>query len=318
MKYIESIREGEKVADIYFCKSKISALTKNGKPYESLTLQDKTGTVDAKIWDPNSLGIDDFDSMDYIDIVADVVMFGGGLQLNIKRVRRAGEGEYDPREYLPVSEKNIDEMYDELKKYIDSVKNTYMNKLLNTMLVEDSELIKKYKASSAAKTVHHGFIGGLLEHTLSVVKISDFVCGLYPVINRDLLLTSAMLHDIGKTVELSSFPINDYTDDGNLLGHIVLGSEMVGKVIDKIDGFPRQLAGEIKHCILSHHGELEYGSPKKPGLIEAVALSYIDNLDAKLETMKELLASAVPPVEGSHWIGYNRFLESNIRRTTVD
>ncbi len=235
MKYIESIREGEKVADIYFCKSKISALTKNGKPYESLTLQDKTGTVDAKIWDPNSLGIDDFDSMDYIDIVADVVMFGGGLQLNIKRVRRAGEGEYDPREYLPVSEKNIDEMYDELKKYIDSVKNTYMNKLLNTMLVEDSELIKKYKASSAAKTVHHGFIGGLLEHTLSVVKISDFVCGLYPVINRDLLLTSAMLHDIGKTVELSSFPINDYTDDGNLLGHIVLGSEMVGKVIDKID-----------------------------------------------------------------------------------
>lgn len=130
MKYIEMFREGEKVSDIYFCKSKTSAITKNGKPYESLLLQDKTGTIDAKIWDPNSLGIEEFDALDYVDIVGDVINFNGTLQLNVKRLRRVSEGEYDPAEYLPVSEKNIEDMYQELLQYVASVQNTYLKQLL--------------------------------------------------------------------------------------------------------------------------------------------------------------------------------------------
>lgn len=315
MKYIETFREGEKIGDIYLCKSKSSAVTKNGKPYDSMILQDKTGTVDAKIWDPNSLGIDDFDALDYVDVVADVVVFNGITQLNVKRVRRVNEGEFDPKEYLPVSEKDIDEMYGELLGYISQIENKYLNKLLNMFFTEDKDFIKTFKNHSAAKSVHHGFVGGLLEHTLSVVKFCEFYTTMYPIINKDLLITAAMLHDIGKVYEISPFPVNDYTDDGNLLGHIVIGSEKVSFKSMNIEGFPERLLSQLKHCILAHHGELEYGSPKKPALIEAVALNFADNTDAKLETMKEIFGSALP-VEGTQWIGYNRLFESNIRKTT--
>lgn len=314
MKYIETFREGEKVAGVYLCKSKSSAVTKNGKPYESALLQDKTGTVDAKIWDPNSLGIEDFDALDYVDIVADVIVFNGVTQLNVKRIRKVGEGEYEPKDYLPVSEKDIEEMFGELKRYIASVKDKYLNALLNKCFVEDKAFAEKFKVHSAAKSVHHGFIGGLLEHTLSVVKFCDFYTTMYPMLNRDLLITAAMLHDIGKVEEIEAFPINDYTDDGNLLGHIIMGSEKAGRMADSIEGFPRQLRSQLQHCILTHHGKLEYGSPKVPALMEAVALSYADDTDAKLETMKELF-SGVSAQENSKWIGYNRRMETNLRRT---
>lgn len=316
MKYIETLREGEKVADIYFCKSKSSAVTKNGKPYDSVLLQDKTGTIDAKIWDPNSLGINDFDAMDYVDVVGDVISFNGVLQLNVKRVRKVQEGEYDPKEYLPVSEKNVDEMYAELLGYVKSVKNPYLHELLEMFFVKDEDFIKKFKFHSAAKSVHHSFIGGLLEHTLSVTKLCDFYAERYEVIQRDLLLTAAMFHDIGKVKEIAPFPINDYTDDGNLLGHIVMGSEWIGEAAKKIPGFPDRLLVQLKHCILAHHGELEYGSPKKPAMVEAIALNLADNTDAKLETMKEIFAGA-QSADGGDWLGYNRLFESNIRRTVL-
>ena len=316
MKYIETLREGEKVADIYFCKSKTSAVTKNGKPYDSVLLQDKTGTIDAKIWDPNSLGIDDFDAMDYVDVVGDVISFNGVLQLNVKRVRKVQEGEYDPKEYLPVSDKNVDEMYEELLGFIKSVKNPYLHELLEMFFVKDEEFIRKFKFHSAAKSVHHSFIGGLLEHTLSVTKLCDFYAGRYEVIQRDLLLTAAMFHDIGKVKEIAPFPINDYTDDGNLLGHIVMGSEWISEAAKQIPEFPDRVLAQLKHCILAHHGELEYGSPKKPALVEAVALNLADNTDAKLETMREIFAG-IQSVDGSEWIGYNRLFESNIRRTVL-
>lgn len=315
MKYIESFREGEKVADIYLCKSKSSAVTKNGKAYDSVILQDKTGTVDAKIWDPNSLGIDDFDALDFVDVVGDITVFNGVTQVSIKRARKCSEGEYDPKEFLPVSDKNIDEMFAELTGLIDSINNPHLSSLLKKFFVEDKEFVTKFKNHSAAKSVHHGFIGGLLEHTLSVTKLCDNYTILYPLINRDLLLTAAMFHDIGKTRELSGFPTNDYTDDGQLLGHIVIGYQMLSEAISTMPDFPAKLASELKHCILAHHGELEYGSPKKPAIIEAVALNFADNTDAKMETMKEILQSS-QPAEGSEWLGYNRFMESNIRKTS--
>ena len=287
-------------------------LTKAGKEYGSLILQDKTGTVDAKIWDLSSPGVGSFDALDYVFVDADVTMFQGSHQLNVKRIRRAEDVEYIPEDYLPVSSKSIDGMYGELEGYIRSLKNKYLRDLASSFFVDDQKFIKEFKSHSAAKSVHHGFVGGLLEHTLSVVQLCDFFAGHYPALNRDLLLTAAMFHDIGKTKELSSFPENDYTDAGQLLGHIVIGSQMVMSRIEKMPGFPQKLAAELIHCILAHHGELEYGSPKKPALLEALALNFADNTDAKMETMLEALKNGG---DNKGWLGFNRFLDSNIRKT---
>ena len=251
--------------------------------------------------------------MDYVHVEADVTLFQNSFQLNVRRIRRAQEGEYVEADYLPVSKKDIKKMYEELLGYIRSVKNPYLQKLLCGYFVENAAFAKAFQFHSAAKTVHHGFVGGLLEHTLSVTRLCDYYAGYYPMINRDLLLTAAIFHDIGKTRELSRFPENDYTDDGQLLGHIIIGTEMVGESIRSIPGFPEKLATELKHCILAHHGELEYGSPKKPALLEALALNFADNTDAKMETMIEALRSGG---DNKGWLGYNRLLESNIRKTT--
>lgn len=314
MKYIETLREGERINEIYLCKAKMSALTKAGKPYDNVILQDKTGTIDAKIWDPNNAGIAEFDAMDYIEVYGEVTSFNGALQVNVKRVRLCQEGEYDQAEYLPISKKNIDEMFSQLVGIINSLENTYLKQLLTNMFVKDETFAKAFKKSSAAKSVHHGFIGGLLEHTLSVTKLCDYYCSTYPILKRDLLLTAAICHDIGKVYELSPFPENDYTDDGQFLGHIVMGAEMVGDRAREIEGFPKMLLMELKHCILAHHGELEFGSPKKPAIVEAVALNYADDTDAKMQTFTELLDAT----EEKGWLGFNRLFESNLRRTSLD
>lgn len=312
MRFLNELHEGDRISGIYLCKQKQSAVTKNGKPYDSIILQDKTGVMDGKIWDPNSLGIDDFDSLDYIDVMGDVTSFAGAMQLNIKRVRKAAEDEYNPADYLPVSENSTDDMYGQILAMVNSIKNPFLSALLKKLFVEDKEFLKLFEGHSAAKTVHHGFVGGLMEHTLSVARLCDFMAGAYPVLNRDLLITSALLHDVGKTRELSSFPLNDYTDEGQLLGHIVIGAQMIHDLAKEIEDFPVILEQELVHCILAHHGELEYGSPKKPALAEAVALNLADNTDARMETLTEIFAADKGKKD---WIGYNRLFESNLRRT---
>lgn len=313
MKYIESLHEGERISGIYLCKYKQSAVTKNGKTYENVIFQDKTGVADAKIWEPNSQGIGDFAVMDYVDIVAEVTSFQGSIQLNVKRARKVQEGEYDPADYLPVSEKDISHMYQELLGFVQKIREPHLRSLAEAFFVRDPEFAQDFQFHSAAKSVHHSFVGGLLEHTLSVVRLCEFYVRSYPLLNEDLLYTAALCHDIGKVRELSAFPANDYTDAGQLLGHISIGYEMVHEQIQKIPGFPLKLAHELKHCILAHHGELEYGSPKKPALMEAVALNMADNTDAKLETMTEILKAAG---DNKEWLGYNRLFESNIRRSS--
>ncbi len=313
MKYIKEYKEGDKIFDIYLCKHRQSAVTKNGKSYDNLILQDKTGTIDAKVWDPNSAGIAEFDALDYIEVYGDVTSFQGALQANIKRIRKCREGEFDPANYLPVSKFPIEDMYEELLIYIEEIENPYLQKLLKSFFVEDQEFISRFKQSSAAKTVHHGFVGGLLQHTLSVTRLCDYYCGAYPLLKKDLLISAAICHDIGKVREISLFPQNDYTEEGQFLGHIVIGSEMIAEKISKIEGFPVLLARELKHCILAHHGEYEFGSPKKPAIMEAVALSYADNTDAKLETFTELLENTTE----SGWLGFNRLFDSNLRETKL-
>lgn len=314
MKYLKDYHDGDRVYDVYLCKHRQAAVTKNGKTYLNVILQDKSGTLDAKVWDPNSAGIEEFEPMDYIEVGGDVSSFQGALQISIKRVRVVREGEYDPADYLPVSKKNIEGMYQELLAMIQRTKNPFLKELLEAFFVKDTDFIRKFKNSSAAKSVHHGFVGGLLEHTLSVAQMCEFYCKQYPMLKRDLLITAALLHDMGKIREISPFPLNDYTDDGNLLGHIVMGVEMVGEKVRDIPGFPPVLAGEIKHCILAHHGEYEYGSPKKPAIMEAVALNFADNTDAKMETFTELLENT----DQTDWLGFNRLFDSNVRMTRME
>ena len=313
MKYIEAFREGDKISEVYLCKYRQSATAKNGKAYENVVLQDKTGTIDAKIWDPNSSGIGEFEALDYVFITGDVTNFQGTLQMSIKRARKADESEYIPADYLPVSDRDLDEMYKELMKRMKQVENQYLQKLITMYFIENEAFIDAFKHHSAAKTVHHSFVGGLLEHTLGVVKLCDYYTKQYPYLKKDLLLTAALFHDVGKLKEISNFPENDYTDDGQLLGHIVMGCELVGFGCRHIKNFPKRLMSELQHCILAHHGELEYGSPKKPALAEALALNLADNTDAKLETMKEIFKGAG---DSKDWLGYNRLFESNLRRSS--
>lgn len=173
---------------------------------------------------------------------------------------------------------------------------------------------RRFKFHSAAKSVHHGFVGGLLEHTLGVTKNCAYFAEAYSILNADLLIAAAIFHDIGKMEELSVFPENDYTDEGQLLGHIMIGAMKVKERIASIPNFPRKLENELIHCILAHHGELEFGSPKKPALAEAVALAFADNLDAKMETMREAFSNV--PEGNTDWLGFNRLFESNIRMTS--
>ena len=314
MKYIKDFKEGDRIFDIYLCKHKQAAVTKNGKPYESMILQDKTGTIDAKVWEPNNPGIGDYDALNYIEVYGDVTNFQGSLQMSVKRIRTCQEGEYKASDYLPVSARDIDAMYGELLDLIKGIENSYLKRLLESFFVDDENFSRIFKASSAAKAIHHGFVGGLLEHTPNVAKLCDYYCSVYPVLKRDLLLTAAICHDIGKTREISSFPENDYTDEGQLLGHIVIGSQMLAEHAARIEGFPGGLLVQVQHCILAHHGKYEFGSPKIPALIEALALNYADDTDAKLETFKEILENNK---DNTGWLGYNRLFESNLRATRL-
>lgn len=312
MTYIEEYKEGNKFFGIYLCKSKQILKTKAGKTYYSLLLQDKSGIIDGKVWELTN-GIAEFDAMDFIMVDGMVTSFQGSHQVNINRIRQAQEGEYDPKEYIPTSKYDIDEMYEQLKGYIATVREPHLYRLCEMVFIENKELVKCFKEHSAAKSVHHGFIGGLLQHTLAVTRLCDFFAANYEILDHDLLITAAIFHDIGKLYEISDFPNNEYTDDGQLLGHIFLGAEWIGKWVQEIPGFPPVLASELRHCILAHHGELEYGSPKKPALAEAMALNFADNADAKLQTTTELYEKSDPTLA---WLGFNRLLDSNIRQSS--
>ena len=313
MRYIQDLRESDFIKnEIYLCKSKQILTGKSGKNYASLILQDKTGTIDGKIWDFSG-EIEQYDSMDFVHIDARVTSFQDALQLNISRIYKAREGEYYSEDYFPVTTKDVETMYKEIKGYIGGMKEPNLKTLAEDFFVNNAAFVKSFKSHSAAKSVHHSFVGGLMEHTLSVVKLCDYYTTSYPILNKDLLITAALFHDIGKMNELSSFPENDYTDDGQLLGHIFIGANIVSNHISTMPKFPQKLTNELIHCILSHHGELEYGSPKKPATAEAMALHFADNTDAKMQTLTEMLISGDQKAE---WLGYQRLFESNIMRST--
>lgn len=316
MVFVEDLTEGKKIQNNIFLLRKVTnGTTKNGKPFQTLLLQDRTGSIEGKVWTPNDPAFEDVEEKDYVEVSGEVTSFNGTLQIRLERVSKAQEGTYKAADYLPSTDKDVEDMYKEVIRLVDSVKTDYLKELLDKFF-RDPDFKKRFCFHSAAKSVHHGFVGGLLEHTLSVAQICNFYAKHYPMMDRDLLITAALCHDIGKLEEIAPFPQNDYTDEGQLLGHIVIGAGMIRDKIREIPHFPHKKEEELLHCILSHHGELEFGSPKKPALIEAMALSQADNLDAKIETMKEALKNAAPG--NTEWQGYNRFLETNIRRTSEE
>ncbi|MCL2286831.1 MAG: HD domain-containing protein [Firmicutes bacterium] len=311
MKFIAELKDNDHVLGHYLCKFKQSLKTRAGKTYYSLKLQDKTGVIDAKVWELTK-DIQDFNEGDMIKIDATALLYQGEMQIKIHKLRRSLEGEYVISDYIPTTERNVDEMYGKLVKLVNSVENLYIKTLLENILIKNEDRAAALKTHSAAKAMHHSYMGGLLEHILSVAEICEFMCSRYKYINRDLLLAGALLHDIGKIYELSPMPINEYTDDGQMLGHIIIGVEMAAVETMKIEGFPHQLASLIKHLIISHHGEFEFGSPKLPCTAEAILLHYADNMDAKLKTFEEFIDKDA--TQGP-WVGYQKALARHIRKS---
>jgi len=311
MRYIEDLKEDEHLVEHYYCKQKQSLKTKAGKTFYSLKLQDKTGIIDAKIWELGN-DIKNFEEGDFIKIDAFVSSYQNELQLKISKLRKSTDGEYDPLNYVPSTDKDVDSAYSEILDYIKSMKNTHIRELTENILIKNKRIADAIKTHSAAKTMHHSYMGGLIEHTLSVAQICDFLAPRYKFVNRDMLVSIAILHDLGKIYELSSFPENDYTDEGELIGHIIVGTELIEQAASDIEGFPDELKMLMKHCILAHHGEYEYGSPKLPKTIEAYILHLADNMDAKIKMFEEALEK---DSSKGNWLGWQRILERNIRKS---
>jgi 3'-5' exoribonuclease len=314
MRYLEDIRENEQVIEHYLCRSKQTLKTRGGKTYLSLRLSDKTGTMDAKVWEMNN-DIQSFDEGDMVKIDAQVATFQNELQLKVSKLRKSREGEYIPMNYVACTEKDIPTLYAQVCDFVKSVQHPKLRRLLEILLVEDESRAAAFQARSAAKQMHHAYMGGLLEHTLHVAQLCEFLVARYKHVNRDLLITTALLHDIGKIHELSEMPMNDYTDDGQLLGHITIGVQLIHDAVRGIEGFPPELATLVKHSILAHHGEYEYGSPKLPATIEAYLLHCADNLDAKIKSFEEILDKDATP---GRWTGYQKMLNRYVRRSDYD
>ncbi|MDR1537062.1 MAG: 3'-5' exoribonuclease YhaM family protein [Clostridiales bacterium] len=314
MHYIEDLKVNDHVVDHYLCKQKQTLKTRSGKNYLSLKLQDKTGTIEAKVWEMTN-DIQNFDENDFIKIDGTVLTYQNDLQLKINKIRKSFDGECDPVNYIPRTDKDIDALFATMLDTIKSFSNNYLRQLLENIFIRNREISEEFQSHSAAKNMHHSYLGGLIEHTVSVMQICEFMSERCKYVNRDLLLASAILHDIGKIYELSDFPDNDYTDDGQLIGHIVIGAELVKQEADKIPDFPHQLRSLLMHSILAHHGEYEYGSPKRPNTIEAYILHCADNMDAKIKMFEDSISSNNT---SGKWVGYNRMIDRNVRKSDFE
>ena len=293
------------MGDYFLVTEKNLSFSQKGIPYLSLRIKDKTGEMEGKIWDNAESWGKVFKKGDVIAVEARAVSFRGGVQLMIVKVSKV-EGEVDLSEFLPTTKADRDGMWEELGDLIKTVVNPYLKTLLLSFY-EDGLISQEFKIAPAAKGFHHVYLGGLLEHTLSVTKLLNEVCRHYRSINRDLIITGGILHDIGKIREFSYERLIDYTDAGRLIGHIVMGVQMVDDRIAQIENFPPALALELRHLILSHHGDLEFGSPKRPKTVEALIVHYIDDLDAKVNAFQEFIHASVD--NDSDWTPFHRLFE---------
>jgi 3'-5' exoribonuclease len=285
---------------------------KSGEPYLALTLADRCGQIEAKMWDNVDDAIDAFEQEDFLKIKGLLNKYKNRFQLTIHKLRKLGDSEVDFADYLPKTTKNIDDLWRTLEEFVSSVRDPHLKALVQSFMA-DPELAAAYRSAPAAKTLHHAYIGGLLDHVVSLFRSCDLLSRNYPQVNRDLLLTGAFLHDIGKIHELSYKRSFAYTSRGQLLGHMIIELEMLQAKIAQIPGFPDQLKTLLEHLIISHHGEYEFGSPKLPMFPEALMLHYLDDLDSKMESMRAHFEREAE--NDSTWTSYNASLGRTLLNT---
>ncbi|MEG0318690.1 MAG: HD domain-containing protein [Niameybacter sp.] len=312
MSLIADLKPEEKMQGCYLCKYKQLLKNKNGKDYLTVKLQDETGTIEGKIWAIHP-GIEAFQVDDVVQVEAEVVLYQENLQANIGKIKRAEDGTYDLNTLLPRTPKDVKVLEAKLFAMIDEVQDTGIKKLLETLFYDET-IYKYFMMGAAAKSVHHAYLGGLLEHTVTVAEVGKFLASCYEPVNLDLVIAGCLLHDIGKLYELSAFPKNDYTDEGQLLGHIMLGVEKVNEAKYNIPELSNEALLLIKHTILAHHGEYEYGSPKRPKCIEAMIVHLADYSDSKLKMFEEVLRGSEPTEQS---LGYHKVLTRNMRRSML-
>ncbi len=285
--WIRDLKPGTEVTDFFVLRKK-EIKPFNGQKYLKLELGDSTGRIDAVLFENVEESYAEAETGDIVKVKGMTATYREGLEIKVEKLRKAKEGEGDPLDFLPKAEMDLGLLFDNFLKKIETIKNQHLKKLLN-LILEDEKLTQKLKIAPAAKLWHHSYLGGLLEHTLKVAELCEKAADLYELVDKDLLLTGALLHDIGKIHTYSIAGFVDYTDEGRLLGHIVSGDELVNQRIKKIEGFPDKLALELRHLILSHQGELEFASPVVPQTIEAIILYYADEMDAKAGAFSQII-----------------------------
>jgi len=304
--YVKDIKAGEKVRSSFLVMEKNLAYSQKGAPYLSVKLRDRTGDIEGRVWD-NVAALDPlFRKGDIVSLQGRAVSYRDATQLAVLDIRRMDETGIDPWDYFPSTKGDVEEMFAAVEGFAATVENPWLKRLLEGFL-GDGELAARLKRAPAAKGFHHAYLGGLLEHTLSMVRILDFLAGHYPSANRDMLIAGGILHDIGKIDEFTYERAIDYSTPGRLVGHILLGVEMLDRKIAAIEGFPPDLALELKHIVLAHHGELDFGSPKRPKTVEALIVHYVDDLDAKVMAFQEFIGNS--GAEDSEWTLFHRFFE---------
>lgn len=306
-RYISDLREGDTVVDVFLIATRQCANTRTGDPYLRFTLADKTGNITAIKWNASQSEIDLASAADYVEARGRVSDYQGQLQIKLDAINKPS-GKVEPGDFLAVTTRDIDQMFAELQDILSNVTNPQL-KLLLKAFFEDKRTCDMFKEAPAAVRVHHAYIGGLLEHTLNVVKSSDALAQLYPEVDRDILLTAAALHDIGKIQEYEWSTAFRFTEAGHFIGHVVGGAMMVKAAADRIEGFDSLLSLAVQHAILSHHGHKEFGSPKQPKSIEAMIVHVADELDADIAMYRNALEDSAAENDWSLFTKKHFFLD---------
>jgi 3'-5' exoribonuclease len=298
-------QENKVITSTFVVVSKQVKPKKSGDPYLALTLGDRTGQIEAKMWDNVEEVLNAFEQDDFLKVKGLINKYKNRFQLTIHKLRRLGESEIDYSDYLPKTTKNIEELWSTLADYVSSFQNSHLKKLVQSFMA-DPQMAEAYRNAPAAKTLHHAYIGGLLDHVVSLFRSCDLVCRNYPQVDRDLVLAGAFFHDIGKIHELTYNRSFSYTTRGQLLGHMIIELEMLQAKLALMPDFPDELKTLLEHLIISHHGEYEFGSPKLPMFPEALLLHYMDDLDSKMESMRALFERESDP--DNPWTSYSASL----------
>ena len=304
--YVADLTKFENQAVVSFfavASRQVRSRKDGGGQYMALTLGDRTGQVESRMWE--NFADAEFEQGDVVKVRGEVCRYNGRLQLNLEKLRLAADTEFELADYVPRTSKDVEELWSALVRSVDSFSDPSLQALVRSFL-DDPVFAAAFREAPAAKSLHHAWLGGLLEHVVSLVGICELAAQHYPEINRDLLLTGAILHDIGKLEELRWGTSFDYTLQGQLVGHITMGIAMIEKKLATLPGFPPELRMLVEHMVLSHHGKLEFGSPKLPMIPEAVLLHYLDDLDAKMHTMRSEFerheAQGAEPGDMTDWV----------------